>query len=96
MDTAIQTTTEEFLEDIFGNSEADIYFNVNGRSWKDKPQPYSEAQSTLAWRNEDEQADIYLFLTLAGLKTMILPISMLCLLTGMLEEMLINSIILLI
>ena len=45
----IQTvTTSQFIEAIHG-SNAEIYFNVDRKTWKNKPQTYAEAESKLKW-----------------------------------------------
>ena len=45
----IQTvTTSEFIEAIHG-SNAEIYFNVGGKTWKNKPQTYNDLESKLKW-----------------------------------------------
>ena len=63
-----EITTEQFLEDLFGGPDVDIIFNTNGKSWKDSPQPYHQAQPTLQSYNEDKQADIYFIPNSGGTK----------------------------
>ena len=50
--------TSQFLEAIHG-PDVDIYFNVGGKTWKNKPQTYEKAESKLKWLNNDHDKDIY-------------------------------------
>jgi hypothetical protein len=52
MTQTTEITTEQFLEDLFGDLDADIIFNTNGKSWKDSPQPYHQAQPTLHYYSD--------------------------------------------
>ena len=61
-------TTQQFLADLFGGPDAKIIFNTNCRSWKGSPQTYRQAQPTLQFRNEVEQADIYFIPNAGGTK----------------------------
>jgi penicillin-binding protein-related factor A (putative recombinase) len=51
MEHEIKITTEEFLTDLYGSLETQIYFNTNGKTWNNKPQTYLTAKKTLQWRN---------------------------------------------
>jgi hypothetical protein len=64
--TCVEITTEQFLEQLHGPN-AIIYWNVNGKSWKNKPSPYTEAKAKLAWRNELGD-DIYFIVNTGGTK----------------------------
>src|SRR3954454_11127088 len=45
-------TTQEFLNLIHGPNTV-IYFQVGGKTWKNKPQSFTQAEKTLRWRNHD-------------------------------------------
>jgi len=51
MENGIIITTEEFLTDLYGSLDTQIYFNTNGKTWNNKPQTYLTAKKTLLWRN---------------------------------------------
>ena len=68
MNTTIQISTEEFLEDLYDSAEAIIYFNTNGKSWKNKPQTYSDAQPKLEKCNNKWKCDIYYIPNSGGTK----------------------------
>lgn len=57
-------TTEQFLEDIHGYN-AQIYFNVNRVTWKNKPQTYNEAKQKLQYLN-DQGKDICFIVNSGG------------------------------
>jgi len=58
-------STAEFLKQIHGD-DAKIYFNVGGKTWKDKPQPYSQAENKLRWLNSDKDKDICFIVNTGG------------------------------
>jgi len=68
MGQELQITTEQFLEDLYGSAESIIYFNVNGKTWKNKPQTYAKAQSKLKYLNITKDADIYFIPNTGGTK----------------------------
>jgi hypothetical protein len=45
-------TTGQFLDLIHG-PDAQVYFQVGGKTWKNKPQTFHQAESTLRWRNSE-------------------------------------------
>lgn len=59
MTTIHHITTEQFLEALFGSSEAPIYFNTNGKSWKYTPCTYIDAKPKLEYCNTLQKCDIY-------------------------------------
>lgn len=65
--TKSTATTKQFLNDIHGAS-ASIYYNVGGKTWKNKPQTYEEAESKLKWLNNDKNKDIYFIPNSGGTK----------------------------
>lgn len=54
----LQITTEQFLEELLGSTDSYIYFNTDGKTWKNRPQTYSEAQQKLE-RLNNQNHDIY-------------------------------------
>ena len=59
-------TTEYFLEQVHGSS-AIIYWNTNGKTWKNKPSTYAEAKDKLTWRNQQGD-DVYYIVNAGGTK----------------------------
>ncbi len=57
-------TTEQFLDDMHG-SNARIYFNVDRKTWKNKPQTYNEAKQKLQYLN-DKGKDICFIVNSGG------------------------------
>ena len=57
-------TTNAFLNAIHG-PDASIYFNVDGKTWKNKPQSSAEASSKLQWLNQKGN-DIYFIVNSGG------------------------------
>lgn len=66
-ETIQKVTTSQFLEAIHGPN-AEIYFNVDGKTWKNKPQTYEEAESKLKWLNGHMDKDIYFIPNSGGTK----------------------------
>jgi hypothetical protein len=60
------TTIDAFLNSIHG-SDASIYFHVDGKTWKNKPQTYEAAESKLRWLNQNGN-DIYFIVNSGGTK----------------------------
>lgn len=67
MENNIKYATEEFLTDLYGSLDTQIYFNTNGKTWKNKPQSYPIAKKTLLWRN-GQGDDIYFIPNSGGSK----------------------------
>ena len=67
MNKTTQITTEQFLEELFGSTEDNIFFNVDRKTWKNKPQTYLQAKPKLKSRNENND-DIYFIPNSGGTK----------------------------
>jgi hypothetical protein len=63
-----QITTEQFLEGLYRDTDSIIYFNVDRKTWKNKPQTYSEAKSKLEYLNNNLNSDIYFIPNSGGSK----------------------------
>jgi len=62
----VEITTEQFLERLHGLN-AIIFWNGNGKTWKNKPSTYADAKAKLTWRNELGD-DIYFIVNAGGTK----------------------------
>lgn len=51
-------TTQQFIDELRG-PDAEIYLNVGGKTWKNKPKVFRKVSPTLKWLNEDKNKDIY-------------------------------------
>lgn len=67
MENSIIITTEKFLTDIYGSLDVPIYFNVNKKTWWEKPQTYLTARNKLRWRNSQKE-DICFIVNSGGSK----------------------------
>jgi hypothetical protein len=52
-----QISVQEFLDIIHGVN-AQIYFQVGSKTWKNKPQTYQQAENNLKWLNSKKNKDI--------------------------------------
>lgn len=68
MENNIKFTTEEFLTDLYGSSDVPIYFNVDRKTWKDKPQSYNTAKPKLSYLNQQRKLDICYIVNSGGTK----------------------------
>lgn len=67
MENSIIISTEEFLTDLYGSLHVPIYFNVNKKTWWEKPQTYLTARNKLRWRNNQKE-DICFIVNSGGSK----------------------------
>jgi len=59
--------TEQFLTDLCGLN-AQIYYNINGITWKNHPYTYAEIKDKLYWLNTVKHKDIYYIVNSGGTK----------------------------
>ena len=60
--------TKQFLSELYQDDEALVYFNVDKKTWKNKPQTYAEAKSKLDKLNNSKKLDIYFIPNSGGTK----------------------------
>lgn len=60
-------STEQFLNDLCGLN-AQIYFNVDGITWKNRPSTYDDIKDTLNWLNTVKYKDMYFIPNCGGTK----------------------------